>query len=147
MTVGSDWTNVTLENLVPGRQYTLEMAAVAGPYRSPVRSATDWTCECDSPTSPCCRSQLPPARESRMLTASEWPLWGEVGNQSQGCIDKQNGSQLEPHSAMLGVKGSAVQEEPITEQKTFPNVTQGKVGTRSRVCCGAGALAALGLVC
>ncbi|NXD27259.1 PTPRV phosphatase, partial [Spelaeornis formosus] len=43
VTVGSDWTNVTLENLVPGRQYTLEMAAVAGPYRSPVRSASDWT--------------------------------------------------------------------------------------------------------
>ncbi|NWH89953.1 PTPRV phosphatase, partial [Aegithalos caudatus] len=43
VTVGSDWTNVTLENLVPGRQYTLEMAAVAGPYRSPVRSATNWT--------------------------------------------------------------------------------------------------------
>ncbi|XP_032936063.1 receptor-type tyrosine-protein phosphatase V-like isoform X1 [Catharus ustulatus] len=43
VTVGSDWTNVTLENLVPGRQYTLEMAAMAGPYRSPVRSASDWT--------------------------------------------------------------------------------------------------------
>ncbi|NWV31574.1 PTPRV phosphatase, partial [Grantiella picta] len=43
VTVGTDWTNVTLENLVPGRQYTLEMAAVAGPYSSPVRSATDWT--------------------------------------------------------------------------------------------------------
>ncbi|KAI1230881.1 Receptor-type tyrosine-protein phosphatase V, partial [Lamprotornis superbus] len=43
VTVGSDWTNVTLENLVPGRQYTLEMAAMAGPYRSPLRSATDWT--------------------------------------------------------------------------------------------------------
>ncbi|XP_041345538.1 receptor-type tyrosine-protein phosphatase V-like [Pyrgilauda ruficollis] len=43
VTMGSDWTNVTLENLVPGRQYTLEMAAMAGPYRSPVRSATDWT--------------------------------------------------------------------------------------------------------
>ncbi|OWK56487.1 Receptor-type tyrosine-protein phosphatase V [Lonchura striata] len=43
VTVGSDWTNVTLENLVPGRQYTLEMAAMAGPYRSSVRSATDWT--------------------------------------------------------------------------------------------------------
>ncbi|NXR30262.1 PTPRV phosphatase, partial [Zosterops hypoxanthus] len=43
VTVGSDWMNVTLENLVPGRQYTLEMAAMAGPYRSPVRSATDWT--------------------------------------------------------------------------------------------------------
>ncbi|NXS45569.1 PTPRV phosphatase, partial [Balaeniceps rex] len=43
MTVGSNWTNVTFEDLVPGRQYTLEMAAMAGPYRSPVRSATDWT--------------------------------------------------------------------------------------------------------
>ncbi|CAM9872575.1 unnamed protein product [Bubo scandiacus] len=43
MTVGNNWTNVTFEDLVPGRQYTLEMAAVAGPYRSPVRSATDWT--------------------------------------------------------------------------------------------------------
>ncbi|NWW71193.1 PTPRV phosphatase, partial [Climacteris rufus] len=43
VSVGNDWTNVTLENLVPGRQYTLEMAAVAGPYTSPVQSATDWT--------------------------------------------------------------------------------------------------------
>ncbi|NXN23203.1 PTPRV phosphatase, partial [Nycticryphes semicollaris] len=43
MTVGNNWMNVTFEDLVPGRQYTLEMAAVAGPYRSPVRSATDWT--------------------------------------------------------------------------------------------------------
>ncbi|NXD45022.1 PTPRV phosphatase, partial [Copsychus sechellarum] len=43
VTVGSDRMNVTLENLVPGRQYTLEMAAMAGPYRSPVQSATDWT--------------------------------------------------------------------------------------------------------
>ncbi|NXT59392.1 PTPRV phosphatase, partial [Pluvianellus socialis] len=43
MTVGNNWTNVTFEDLVPGRQYTLEMASMAGPYRSPVRSATDWT--------------------------------------------------------------------------------------------------------
>ncbi|XP_064327985.1 receptor-type tyrosine-protein phosphatase V-like isoform X1 [Phalacrocorax carbo] len=43
MTVGNNWTNVTFEDLVPGRQYTLEMAAMAGPYRSPARSATDWT--------------------------------------------------------------------------------------------------------
>ncbi|XP_065710475.1 receptor-type tyrosine-protein phosphatase V-like [Patagioenas fasciata] len=43
MTVGSNWTNITFEDLVPGRQYTLEMASVAGPYRSPVQSATDWT--------------------------------------------------------------------------------------------------------
>ncbi|XP_010127888.1 PREDICTED: receptor-type tyrosine-protein phosphatase V-like [Chlamydotis macqueenii] len=43
MTVGNNWTNVTFEDLVPGRQYTLEMASVAGPYRSPVQSATDWT--------------------------------------------------------------------------------------------------------
>ncbi|XP_054032254.1 receptor-type tyrosine-protein phosphatase V-like [Dryobates pubescens] len=43
MTVGSSWTNVTFQDLVPGRQYRLEVAAVAGPYRSPVRAATDWT--------------------------------------------------------------------------------------------------------
>ncbi|XP_009997936.1 PREDICTED: receptor-type tyrosine-protein phosphatase V-like [Chaetura pelagica] len=43
VTVGNNWTNVTFKDLVPGRQYTLEMAAMAGPYRSPVRSATDWT--------------------------------------------------------------------------------------------------------
>ncbi|NXA07641.1 PTPRV phosphatase, partial [Sapayoa aenigma] len=43
VTVGNDWTNVTLEDLVPGRQYTLEMSAMAGPFRSPVQSATDWT--------------------------------------------------------------------------------------------------------
>ncbi|PKU41122.1 receptor-type tyrosine-protein phosphatase v-like [Limosa lapponica baueri] len=43
MTVGNNWMNVTFEDLVPGRQYTLEMATMAGPYRSPVRSATDWT--------------------------------------------------------------------------------------------------------
>ncbi|NXE13985.1 PTPRV phosphatase, partial [Lophotis ruficrista] len=43
MTVGNNWTNVTFEDLVPGRQYTLEMASVAGPYRSPAQSATDWT--------------------------------------------------------------------------------------------------------
>ncbi|NWU94895.1 PTPRV phosphatase, partial [Upupa epops] len=43
MSVGISWTNVTFEDLVPGRQYTLEMFVVAGSYRSPVRSATDWT--------------------------------------------------------------------------------------------------------
>ncbi|NXS56833.1 PTPRV phosphatase, partial [Brachypteracias leptosomus] len=43
VTVGNNWTNVTFEDLVPGRQYTLEMAAMAGSYTSPVRSATDWT--------------------------------------------------------------------------------------------------------
>ncbi|NXY50662.1 PTPRV phosphatase, partial [Ceuthmochares aereus] len=43
ITVGNNSTNVTFENLVPGRQYTLELAAMAGPYQSAVRSATDWT--------------------------------------------------------------------------------------------------------
>ncbi|XP_040547232.1 receptor-type tyrosine-protein phosphatase V isoform X5 [Gallus gallus] len=43
VSVGNNWTNVTFEDLVPGRQYTLEMAAMAGPYRSSVQSATDWT--------------------------------------------------------------------------------------------------------
>ncbi|NXO03524.1 PTPRV phosphatase, partial [Rhinopomastus cyanomelas] len=43
VTVGINWTNVTFEDLVPGRQYTLQMVVMAGSYRSPVRSATDWT--------------------------------------------------------------------------------------------------------
>ncbi|NXG41131.1 PTPRV phosphatase, partial [Psilopogon haemacephalus] len=43
MTVGHSWTNITFEDLVPGRQYRLEMAAVAGPHSSPLRSATAWT--------------------------------------------------------------------------------------------------------
>ncbi|XP_009983628.1 PREDICTED: receptor-type tyrosine-protein phosphatase V-like, partial [Tauraco erythrolophus] len=43
VTVGSNWTNIIFEDLVPGRQYTLDMASMAGPYRSPVQSATDWT--------------------------------------------------------------------------------------------------------
>lgn len=115
VTVGSDWTNVTLENLVPGRQYTLEMAAMAGPYRSPVRSATDWTCECDNPTSPCCRAQPQPACESRTLTAGEWPMWG-VGNWRQGHTDRQTvGCHLEPRPAMLEVKGSEDRTENISK--------------------------------
>ncbi|XP_062450975.1 receptor-type tyrosine-protein phosphatase V-like isoform X9 [Rhea pennata] len=43
MTAGNNLTNVTFEDLVPGRQYTLKMVAMAGPYKSPMRSATDWT--------------------------------------------------------------------------------------------------------
>ncbi|NWY03882.1 PTPRV phosphatase, partial [Nothoprocta ornata] len=43
VTTGKSLTNVTFEDLVPGRQYTLEMVATAGPYKSPMRSATDWT--------------------------------------------------------------------------------------------------------
>ncbi|NXA54303.1 PTPRV phosphatase, partial [Nothocercus julius] len=44
LTTGNSMTNITFEDLVPGRQYTLEMVATAGPYKSPMRSATDWTC-------------------------------------------------------------------------------------------------------
>ncbi|XP_074833342.1 receptor-type tyrosine-protein phosphatase V-like [Carettochelys insculpta] len=43
VTMEESGTNVTFEGLCPGRQYTLEMAAVAGPYSSPVETATDWT--------------------------------------------------------------------------------------------------------
>ncbi|XP_065448416.1 receptor-type tyrosine-protein phosphatase V-like isoform X6 [Chrysemys picta bellii] len=43
VTVGESCTNVTFQGLSPGHQYTLEMAAMAGPYRSPVRTAMDWT--------------------------------------------------------------------------------------------------------
>lgn len=45
VTLGESCANFTFQGLSPGRQYTLEMAAVAGAYRSPVRTATDWTCE------------------------------------------------------------------------------------------------------
>ena len=80
MTVGNNWTNVTFEGLVPGRQYTLEMAAMAGPYRSPVRSATDWTCECDTPTSTllqiatmaCQREQKAHSMEARQRVDHVW---------------------------------------------------------------------------
>ncbi|KYO33228.1 receptor-type tyrosine-protein phosphatase beta [Alligator mississippiensis] len=37
------WTNITFEGLSPGLQYTLEMTAVAGPYKSPMCTAMDWT--------------------------------------------------------------------------------------------------------
>ncbi|EMP41015.1 Receptor-type tyrosine-protein phosphatase V [Chelonia mydas] len=43
VTLGESCANFTFQGLSPGRQYTLEMAAVAGAYRSPVRTATDWT--------------------------------------------------------------------------------------------------------
>ncbi|XP_042322212.1 receptor-type tyrosine-protein phosphatase V-like isoform X3 [Sceloporus undulatus] len=36
-------TNITFEGLIPGRQYTLKMVGVAGPYQSPVQTVSDWT--------------------------------------------------------------------------------------------------------
>lgn len=130
MTVGNNWTNVTFEELVPGRQYTLEMASIAGPYRSPVQSATDWTCECVTPTSTLLQiaSVVWPTRAERSRHGSEAecrPCMGSMGNQGQGCKDRQRvESQPEPHSARPEVKESSAQEKPITEQKTFLNVTQ-----------------------
>lgn len=38
-------TNVTFDGLIPGRQYTLKMMGVAGPYPSIIQTASDWTCE------------------------------------------------------------------------------------------------------
>lgn len=90
ITVGKNWTNVTFEDLVPGRQYTLEMAAMAGPYRSPVQSATDWTCECDTPTSTLLQIATCkwPANESRKLAAWKqgrvWTMYGEAGEPGAG---------------------------------------------------------------
>ncbi|XP_066480776.1 receptor-type tyrosine-protein phosphatase V-like [Tiliqua scincoides] len=43
VTVAKGWTNVTFEQLVPGRQYTLQMVGVAGPYQSLVETASGWT--------------------------------------------------------------------------------------------------------
>lgn len=80
MDLGNEWTNVTFEDLVPGRQYTLEMAAVAGPYRSSVRSATDWTCESDAPPSILLQNA---SNESRKLMAWKqgrvWTMCREAG--------------------------------------------------------------------
>jgi len=50
---------------------------------------------------------------------------GRQGNQGQLCVDRQRvEGQRELRLARLEVKGSSVEEKPITEQKTFPNVTQ-----------------------
>ncbi|KAM6458141.1 receptor-type tyrosine-protein phosphatase V-like isoform 3-T3 [Liasis olivaceus] len=35
--------NITFEMLIPGRQYTLKLARVAGPFRSHVQIVSDWT--------------------------------------------------------------------------------------------------------
>ncbi|XP_030077446.1 receptor-type tyrosine-protein phosphatase V isoform X2 [Microcaecilia unicolor] len=43
MTVSQGSTNVTFEGLIPGRQYTIQMSAVAGPYRSFEQTASNWT--------------------------------------------------------------------------------------------------------
>ncbi|XP_053105141.1 receptor-type tyrosine-protein phosphatase V-like isoform X2 [Hemicordylus capensis] len=59
MTIAKDWTNVSFERLVPGRQYTLQMVVAAGPYQSIVRRASDWT------------YPLAPLRVT--LATSKWP--------------------------------------------------------------------------
>nr|XP_056700832.1 receptor-type tyrosine-protein phosphatase V-like [Euleptes europaea] len=43
VTIGKGGTNTVFEGLVPGRQYTLKMVGVAGPFRSLVQSTSDWT--------------------------------------------------------------------------------------------------------
>lgn len=37
--------NITFEMLIPGRQYTLKLARVAGPFQSHVQIVSDWICE------------------------------------------------------------------------------------------------------
>ncbi|XP_053249683.1 receptor-type tyrosine-protein phosphatase V-like isoform X1 [Podarcis raffonei] len=51
-------TNVTFDGLIPGRQYTLKMMGVAGPYPSIIQTASDWT------------YPLPPSRVT--LASSRW---------------------------------------------------------------------------
>ncbi|XP_060087100.1 receptor-type tyrosine-protein phosphatase V-like isoform X2 [Heteronotia binoei] len=43
VTIGKGKTNTIFEGLVPGRQYTLKMIGVAGPFQSPAQTASDWT--------------------------------------------------------------------------------------------------------
>ncbi|XP_077191214.1 receptor-type tyrosine-protein phosphatase V-like isoform X2 [Paroedura picta] len=42
VTIGKGRTSIIFEGLVPGRQYTLKMVGVAGPFQSPVQTASDW---------------------------------------------------------------------------------------------------------
>ncbi|XP_048353842.1 receptor-type tyrosine-protein phosphatase V-like [Sphaerodactylus townsendi] len=60
ITIEKDATNAVFEGLVPGRQYTLKMVGVAGPFQSPVQTATDWT--------------YPLAPSEVKLTSSKWPF-------------------------------------------------------------------------
>ncbi|XP_063000264.1 receptor-type tyrosine-protein phosphatase V-like isoform X2 [Elgaria multicarinata webbii] len=43
VSVAEGQTNITFEGLIPGRQYTLKMAGVAGPYQSLLQAVSDWT--------------------------------------------------------------------------------------------------------
>uniref|UniRef100_A0A8C8VLS2 protein-tyrosine-phosphatase n=1 Tax=Pelusios castaneus TaxID=367368 RepID=A0A8C8VLS2_9SAUR len=46
VSVGPDTQNFTFLGLLPGSQYSLEVVALAGPYRASAPSVTAWTCEC-----------------------------------------------------------------------------------------------------
>ncbi|XP_069489695.1 receptor-type tyrosine-protein phosphatase V-like isoform X2 [Ambystoma mexicanum] len=41
--LGPDQHNLTLDGLQPGKRYSLEVSAIAGPYGSPAATAGDWT--------------------------------------------------------------------------------------------------------
>ncbi|XP_015280159.1 PREDICTED: receptor-type tyrosine-protein phosphatase V-like, partial [Gekko japonicus] len=43
VTIGKGRTDAIFDRLVPGRQYTLRMVGVAGPFQSPAQTASDWT--------------------------------------------------------------------------------------------------------
>ncbi|XP_054837704.1 receptor-type tyrosine-protein phosphatase V-like isoform X2 [Eublepharis macularius] len=58
VTVEKDATRLVFEGLIPGRQYTLQMVGVAGPFRSLVQTASAWT--------------YPLAPSGVMLTSSRW---------------------------------------------------------------------------
>lgn len=42
---GRDTHNVTFTGLLPGSKYSLEVASIAGSYRTPAGNVSNWTCE------------------------------------------------------------------------------------------------------
>lgn len=43
--LGGDTHNFTFTGLAPGSKYVLEVASMAGPYRTPAGNVSNWTCE------------------------------------------------------------------------------------------------------
>ncbi|NWU68003.1 PTPRV phosphatase, partial [Pterocles burchelli] len=160
ISVGGDNSHVTFHGLSPGKQYSVQVTAVAGPYQASARSTAAWT----QPLAPSAVSLSSQGSPYSLLASWEEAMGeGYVLALSPAEHPVKNSSLLRgvtnftyeglrpgtlytfevstPHSARLEVKGSPVLEKPVAERKTFPNVTQ---GTCSHVCCAAEAESVLG---
>lgn len=127
VSVGNNWTNVTFEDLVPGRQYTLEMAALAGPYRSSVRSVSEWTCECVTPSPALLQAATRawPGRAESSWHGSKAERGPCVaGTQGQGWTDRQRMSGRRSRAPGWQRKGPQCRRDPSQNGKTLPNATQ-----------------------